>query len=103
MDKLKHFVAYFSRTLGKHERNYSITRKKLLVVIEGIEHFRCYLYGRQFVLRPDLVTIQRLKNFKNRQANLRDGSNDFQRTTLLFNIDQYGSIKMLTRFHGSLL
>ena len=40
-DQLEHPVAYFSRTLGKHERNYSITRKELLAAIEGIKHFRC--------------------------------------------------------------
>ena len=63
-DQLEYPVAYFSRTLGKHERNYSITRKELLAAIEGIEHFRCYLYGRQFVLRTDHVAIRWLKNFK---------------------------------------
>ena len=63
-DQLEHSVAYFSRTLGKHERNYSITRKELLAAIEGIEHFKCYLYGRQFVLRTVHVAIQWLKTFK---------------------------------------
>ena len=63
-DQLEHSIAYFSRTLGKHERNYSITRKELLAAIEGTEHFRCYLYGRQFVLRTDHVATQWLKNFK---------------------------------------
>ena len=63
-DQLEHSVAYCSRTLGKHERNYLITRKELLAAIEGIEHFRCYLYERQFVLRTDHVAIELLKNFK---------------------------------------
>ena len=39
-------------------------RKELLAAIEGIEHFRFYLYGRQFVLSTDHVAIQWLKNFK---------------------------------------
>ena len=64
LDLLEHPVANFSRTLGKHERNYSITRKELLASIETIEQFRCYVYGRQFVLRTDHVAIQWLKNFK---------------------------------------
>ena len=63
-NQLEHPVAYFSRTLEKHERNYSITRKELLAAIEGIEHFNCYLYGRQFVLRTDHVAIRWLKHFK---------------------------------------
>ena len=45
-DKLEHLIAYFSRTLGKHVRNYSIPRKEMLAAIEGIEHFKFYLYGR---------------------------------------------------------
>ena len=69
-DQLEHRVAYFSRTLGKHERNYSITRKELLAAIEGIEQFKCYLYGRQFVLRTDHVAIQLLKNFKEPRGQL---------------------------------
>ena len=57
-DQLEHPIAYFIRTLGKHERNYSITRKELLAAIEGIEHFKCYLYEQHFVLRTDHVAIQ---------------------------------------------
>ena len=57
-DQLEHPIAYFSRTLGKHERNYTITRKTLLAAIERIEHFRCYLYGRQFLVCKDYVAIQ---------------------------------------------
>ena len=63
-DQHEHPIGYFTRTLGKHERNYLITRKELLAAIEGIEHFRCYLYGRQFVLRTDHVAIYWLKHFK---------------------------------------
>ena len=62
--QLKHSIAYFSRTFGKLERNYSTTQKELLAAIEGIEHFRCYLYGRQVLLRTDNVAIQWLKIFK---------------------------------------
>ena len=63
-DQLEHPLAYFSRTLNKHERNYSITRKELLAAIEAIEHFKCYLYGRKFTLRTDHVAIRWLQNFK---------------------------------------
>ena len=38
--QLEHPIAYFSRTVGKQERNYLITRKELLAAIEGIEHFK---------------------------------------------------------------
>ena len=45
-DQLEHRIAYFSRTLGKHERNYSITRQELLAAIENIKHLRCVLFIR---------------------------------------------------------
>jgi hypothetical protein len=64
VDMLEHPLAYFSRTLNKHERNYSVTRKELLAAITAIEHFKCYLYGRKFTLRTDHVAIRWLQNFK---------------------------------------
>ena len=63
-DQLDHPIAYFSRTLGKHKRNYSIRRNELLAAIKSNEHYRCYLYKRQFVLRTDHVVIKWLKHFK---------------------------------------
>ena len=63
-DGIEHPLAYYSRTLNKHERNYSITRKVLLAAIDAIEHFRCYLYEQQFTLRTDHVAIRWLQNFK---------------------------------------
>ena len=62
-DHLEHSIAYFSSTLGKHERKNSITRKELLAAIEGIEQLRCYSNGHQFVLQSDYVVIQLLKTF----------------------------------------
>ena len=63
-NQLEHLNAYFICTLDKYEQNFSITRKELLAAIEGIELFKCYLYGRHFVQRTDNVAIQWLKNFK---------------------------------------
>ena len=63
-DQLEHPIAYYSRKLNKYENNYSVTRKELLAAIESMEHFKCYLYGRKFVLRTDHAISQWLKNFK---------------------------------------
>jgi predicted aspartyl protease len=46
-------VAYFSKTLGKAERNYCVTRRELLAIIESIKHFHHYLYGVKFTVRTD--------------------------------------------------
>ena len=58
-------VAYFSRTLSKPERNYCVTRRELLAMVESIKHFHKYLYGRKFLLRTDHAALRWLLNFKN--------------------------------------
>ncbi|GBN15564.1 hypothetical protein AVEN_102145-1 [Araneus ventricosus] len=44
-------IAYFSRNLGKPERNYCVTRKELLAAVKSMEDFHHYPYGRKFLLR----------------------------------------------------
>ena len=58
-------IAYAARALSKAERNYSTTRKELLALVWGTEHFETYLYGRRFLARTDHSALQWLKNFKN--------------------------------------
>jgi len=40
---LWHPVAFFSKSLDVHERNYEIYDKELLAVIQGLEEYRHYL------------------------------------------------------------
>jgi len=42
---LWHPVAFFSKSLDVHERNYKIYDKELLAVIRGLEEYRHYLEG----------------------------------------------------------
>ncbi|GBM42500.1 Retrovirus-related Pol polyprotein from transposon 297 [Araneus ventricosus] len=46
--KEERVIAYFSKSLGKPERNYCVTRKEFLAIVKSIEHFHHYLYGRNF-------------------------------------------------------
>ena len=64
VDGKEHPVAYFSRTLNQPEQQYCVTRKELLAVVQSIEHFRPYLYGRHFLVRTDHASLQWLLNFK---------------------------------------
>ena len=58
-------IAYAARALSKAERNYSTTRKELLALVWGTEHFETFLYGRRFRVRTDHSALQWLQNFKN--------------------------------------
>ena len=44
-----------ARGLTKAERNYSTTRKELLALVWGSEHFETYFYGDAF--SPELITM----------------------------------------------
>jgi transposase InsO family protein len=57
-------LGYASRSLTKHERNYCVTRKEMLAVVNFVRHFRPYLYGREFVVRTDHASLQWIRNFK---------------------------------------
>ncbi|GBO03604.1 Retrovirus-related Pol polyprotein from transposon 297 [Araneus ventricosus] len=59
----EHVIAYFSKRLGKPERN-CVTHKELLAIVKSIEHFHQYLYERKFLLQTDHVSLRWLLNFK---------------------------------------
>ncbi|GBN05495.1 Retrovirus-related Pol polyprotein from transposon 297 [Araneus ventricosus] len=60
----EYVIAYFSKSMGKPERNYCVTRKELLAIVKSIEHFHYYLYGRKFLLRTDHASFRWLLNFR---------------------------------------
>ncbi len=45
-------IAYWSRTLGKCERNYAQI-DKALAIVEGVKHFHQYVAGRKFYITTD--------------------------------------------------
>ena len=45
--------AYFSKHLSKTEKNYSTSERELLAIVLGVEHFKQYLYGREFTIITD--------------------------------------------------
>ena len=44
---------YFGRALRKNERNYSVSEKELLAVVEATTRFRIYLASRKFKIFVD--------------------------------------------------
>jgi hypothetical protein len=54
-------IAYASRRLSQSERNYCITRRELLAVVNFIKYFRHYILGRPFTVRTDHAALRWLK------------------------------------------
>ena len=46
-------IAYASRTLSSHQRNYSQLDKEAYAIIFGLDRFRMYVYGRKFTIWSD--------------------------------------------------
>lgn len=70
IDEEEHPIGYFSRTLAGPERQYCVTRRELLAVVQAARHFHPYLYGNQFKIRTDHASLQWLLNFKNPEGQM---------------------------------
>jgi hypothetical protein len=46
-------VAYYSRCLSAPEKNYCVTRKELLAVLESLKHWKHYVHGHDIIIRSD--------------------------------------------------
>ena len=55
-------VAYASRTLQKHERNYTISELEALAVVWATKHFHVYLYGHKCTAFTDHSALKYLLN-----------------------------------------
>ena len=55
-------IAYASRTLQKHERNYGISELEALAVVWATKHFHAYLYGHQCKVFTDHSALKSLLN-----------------------------------------
>ena len=63
-------IAYFSRVLNKAERNYCVTRRELLAIVDSIKFFRHYLLGQKFLIRTDHVSLRWLLSFRDLEGQL---------------------------------
>jgi len=70
---LWHPVAFFSKSLNVHERNYEIYDKELLVVIQGLEEYRHHLEGYPYKVEiwldhQNLIFFRTAQKLTRRQA-----------------------------------
>ena len=61
-------VAYGSRSLNEHEKNYCGTRYEMLALVNYMDHFRYYLVGQKLRLRTDYHSLFWLMSFKEPQG-----------------------------------
>lgn len=57
-------IAYWSKTLNSAQRNYCVTHRELLALVEAVEHFHHFLAGAPFIVKTDHSALQWLRNFK---------------------------------------
>jgi len=69
-DGLERRISYASRQMNSTEQNYSASEAEMLAVSWGTRHFRCYLYGKQFVLRTDHAALKYMHNFAGNNSRL---------------------------------
>jgi hypothetical protein len=64
-DKGEKPIAFYSRLLNIHEKNYSATEKECLGLVYGIAMCRPYIYGRRFKILTDHMALKWLLSLKN--------------------------------------
>ena len=69
-DGKERVIAYYSRVLSKAERNYCVTRRELLAVVDSVQNFHYYLCGKPFFIHTDHSALTWLLSFKNLDGQL---------------------------------
>jgi len=64
VDGIERPIAFFSRVINSAQRNYGPTRRELLAVIAGLQHFRHYLVEATVILRTEHYSLKWLCTFK---------------------------------------
>lgn len=63
-------IAYYSRILSKSERNYYVTRRELLVIVNSVQSFHHYLFGRNFLIQTDHALLKWLMSLRELKGQL---------------------------------
>ena len=63
-------LSYASMQLNRAEQNYSASEMEMLAVVWALREYRCYLYGRHFIVRTDHAALTFLHKFAGNNARL---------------------------------
>ena len=63
-------IAYASRQMNKPEQAYSASEAELLALVWATKYFRCFLYGKQFLVRTDHAALSYLRTFADANCRL---------------------------------
>ena len=63
-------IAFASRTLSKSERNYCVTQRMLLAIVEFVKQHRHYLQGARFCIRNDYAPLHSVLKAKDPEGQL---------------------------------
>ena len=69
-DGVERPIAYASRQMNKAEQAYSASEAEMLALVWATKYFRCYLYGKQFLVRTDHSALSFLRNFADNNSRL---------------------------------
>ena len=69
-DGVERPIAYASRQLNKAEEAYSATEIEMLALVWATKYFRCYTYGKQFLVRTDHSALTYLQKFADHNSRL---------------------------------
>jgi len=76
-----HVIAYASRGLQKHEKNYTPFLAEMMAAVWGMNHFDVYLRGRHFTLYTDHRPLEKLGKVHTKTLNrLQEAMNEFDFT-----------------------
>jgi hypothetical protein len=63
-------IEYSSRQLNSAEQKYSATESEMLALVWATKHFRCYLFGKCFLVRTDHSALAYLWKFADHNSRL---------------------------------